>query len=221
MITPSKRTKLGLSDVIESNLRSLPKSSMNKELDGFKGDHAFQKFRLEASTVSAIMEFIRQHQLCMPSFLTAVWSVLHSHYVNHYEVAVWHSVISDAGEDACNLRDPLLIHIQNEDRFYDLVHKVKTQMGHGKREGGARIETFTQAETCSMDSTESDGCFISGIVKTQWSPIGNISSCETNQPMIAFLYEYRLGDLEYTVQHDRRYLDKAHMYALSGQFKYC
>ncbi|EPY09154.1 non-ribosomal peptide synthase, pvdj(2) [Paenibacillus alvei TS-15] len=217
MTAPAKRTKLSLSDVIEGNIRSLPKSSMNKELDGFKGDHAFQKLCLEASIVSAITEFIRQHQLCMPSFLTAVWTVLHSHYINHYEVAVWHSVISDVAEDACNQPDPLLIHIQNEDRFYDLVHKVKSQMDHRKREGGARVEIFAQAQTCSTDSTESDECFISGIVKTQWSPIGN--TCETNQPMIAFLYDYRLSKLEYTVQYDRRYLDKVQMYALAWQFQ--
>ncbi|MFC6652718.1 AMP-binding protein [Paenibacillus rhizoplanae] len=219
MTVPAKRIKFGLSDVIGGNLRSLPKSSMNKELDGFKSDYAFQKIRLETSTVSTITEFIGRHQLCIPSFLTAVWSVLHSHYVNHNEVAVWHSVISDVAEDTGNQCDPLLIHIQNDDQFYDLVHKINTQMDHGKREGGARIETFTQAETCSTDSMVSDGCFISGIVNTQWSPIGTNSSYEMNQPMIAFLYEYRLGELEYALQYNRRYLDEVQMYTIAGQFQ--
>ncbi len=206
------RTKFGF-----SILRNLPNNSVNMELNGFKRRDITQKIRLEESTVLAITEFIHQNQLCMPSLLTTVWAVLKSHYLANNEVSVLYSSIPKIKKNVLIQCDPLLIQIQNEDNFYDLVHKVKTQMDHGKREG-SKIETSTQVEVSPMSSTVSSECSISEIVKIQWSPIANSSSCEKNQPLITILHEYRPGELEYTVQYDKRYLDKIPMYTIAEQF---
>jgi len=199
---------------------------MNEEPDQCQSERAGLSFRLEASTVSAMTLLIRQHELCMASFLTTMWSVLHAHYVHDDEIAVWHCMLPDVAEAACTQHDPILLSIHREDQCYELVHRVQTQMDDRNRAEACSVDTLDTLSTMSkIDTTEaidtmlSEGGRLSGLVQARWSPFSSLAGGELSQPMIQFVYEYRQGELGYTILYDRRNVDEAQIAALGGQFR--
>lgn len=213
-----------LSDTLGGSRNCLPLFSNNRSQDEPVGDYDFHKIRLGNRQFKAMTEFVRRNQLCMPSFLTAVWSVLLSHYANQYEVPVLYSVLSDevGGESYPNC--PLLVNIRKEDCLLDLVRKVKTQLDDRNTGVGSWSETLAQQAEGGLSALGRGDYFNVGIlevhgrsllpdVNTKSSPRG------IDQPEIVLRYLYRVDEFECAIQYDGKRFGKTQISRLAGQFR--
>lgn len=184
------------------------------------GDYVFHTIRLGNNRFKAMTEFIRRHQLCMPSFLAAVWSVLLSHYANQYEVPVLHSVMPDEEEE--HQHYPLFVHIGKEDGLLDLVRRVKSQLDDRKTEDGSRRATLAPQTEGTLSAPGRREFFNVGIVETRARnllPAAKDSRRGVDQPEIALRYRYRANELECAVQYDGKRFGKAQISRLAGHFR--
>ncbi|MBE0343345.1 hypothetical protein E4V51_23565 [Paenibacillus sp. 28ISP30-2] len=154
-------------------------------------DQVLYHIRLETRQVEPIMEFVQQHQLGMPSFIAAIWSVLLSHYANQYTVPLLYSMLSDK-EGTRHCQDyPLFIHIQKEDHLLSLMQKIKAKWD--KRDSSIKwSEDLSQHMKVDSPSEKDEDFFNVGIVETcgdlshsSSSTKALASRCGINQPAIA------------------------------------
>ncbi|WP_083484984.1 non-ribosomal peptide synthetase [Paenibacillus ihumii] len=191
-----------------------------KAEDGPVSGYAFRKICLEDRHVQAMTEFVRRHHLCMSTCLTAIWSVLLSHYADQYEVSVVYSIMREEAGD-CSQGYPLLIDIRKEDRLIDLIHKVELQID--RRSGGVWSETLTkQAEEGSI-ALEPGKLLNFGLAETEeMIPFDSMKSSvtmhEMDHPVIALVYRYRLNKLECSLQYDSSRFSKTQITRLAGHF---
>nr|WP_237712558.1 non-ribosomal peptide synthetase [Paenibacillus elgii] len=160
-------------------------------------------------------EFVRGHQLCVPSFLTAVWSVLLSHYANQYEVSVLYSVLLDEAGDESRHNYPLLVNIRQEDGLLDLVRRVKTLWDERKTGGGSWSETLAR---------QAEDYFNVGILEARGrSLLPDVNTKNVRRGLdrleLALHYRYRLDELECAVQYDGKRFGKTQISRLAGQFR--
>ncbi|WP_025718553.1 non-ribosomal peptide synthetase [Paenibacillus sp. 1-18] len=226
MIESSITAIQSLSGMPDNNRRYLPLFSHCRGNTGQPKDkdQILYKIRLKTSQVKAIIEFVQQHQLGMPAFITSIWSVLLSHYANQYAVPVLYSVISDKEGGACRRDYPLLIHIQREDHLLSLMQRVKAEWD--KRHSNERIEAFSQPTKVDSPSGIDEDYFNVGIVETCGDfsyPSSNTKTpaplCSVNQPEIAFCYRYGPDILECTIQYNGRHFGKRQMARLADHFQ--
>ncbi|WP_442604724.1 amino acid adenylation domain-containing protein [Paenibacillus elgii] len=212
-MTPANET--ALRDALDGSRYSLPLFSNNRGQGELRGEYVFHKIRLGSRQCKAMTEFIHGHQLCVPSFLTAVWSVLLSHYANQYEVPVLYSVMPDEAGDESRHNYPLLVNIRQEDGLLDLVRRVKTQMDDRKAGGGSWSETLAR---------QAEDYFNVGILEVRGSSL--LPDVHTknvrrglDRPELALRYRYRSDELECAVQYDGKRFGKTQISRLAGQFR--
>ncbi|MFK4473065.1 amino acid adenylation domain-containing protein/non-ribosomal peptide synthase protein (TIGR01720 family) [Paenibacillus sp. RC73] len=188
-------------------------------------DQVLYHIRLETRQVKTIMEFVQQHQLGMPSFIAAIWSVLSSHYANQYTVPLLYSMLSDKEGTQCRQDYPLFIHIQKEDHLFSLIQRIKANWD--KRDSSSEwSEDLSQY--MKVDSPpEIDGDFFNvGIVETCGDLSHSSSSTKAlaplygiNPPEIALCYRYGSERLECAIHYDSRYFGKKQIANLAGHFQ--
>ncbi len=186
------------------------------------GDYVFHTIRLGSNQFSAMTEFIRRHQLCMPSFLAAVWSVLLSHYANQYEVPVLHSVVLDEAEGEELRHDPLFVNIGKEDDLLALARRVKNQLDDRKTGDGPGREPLALPTEGGQSAPGRWNYFNVGILETRARnllPSAKDARRGPDQPEIAFRYRYSLNELECAVQYDGKRFGKTQIARLAGHFR--
>ncbi|MGQ3478679.1 amino acid adenylation domain-containing protein [Paenibacillus sp. TY11] len=188
-------------------------------------DQALYKIHLKTRQVKAIKEFVQQYQLGVSSFVTAIWSVLLSHYANQYTLPILYSVISDKEGKDCRLDYPLLIHIQNEDHILSLMQRVQLEWDKRHRSSEWREDFSQQTKVDPLSGIEED-FFNVGIVETYGdfpSPSSNTKELAplygTDQPEIALCYRYGPDLLECAIQYDGRHFGKRQIASLAGHFQ--
>ncbi|WP_262384748.1 non-ribosomal peptide synthetase [Paenibacillus terrae] len=188
-------------------------------------DQVLYHIRLETRQVEPIMEFVQQHQLGMPSFIAAIWSVLLSHYANQYTVPLLYSILSDK-EGTRHCQDyPLFIHIQKEDHLLSLMQKIKAKWD--KRDSSIKwSEDLSQHMKVDSPSEKDEDFFNVGIVETCGDLSHSSSStkalaslCGINQPEIALCYRHGSERLECAIQYDSRHFGKKQIANLAGHFQ--
>ncbi|KAF6565105.1 amino acid adenylation domain-containing protein [Paenibacillus sp. EKM202P] len=181
--------------------------------------------RLETRQVQAILEFVQDHQIGMPSFITSIWSVLLSHYANQYALPVVYSMISDKEEKGDRLDYPLLIHIQREDDLFSLIQR--TQMDWNKRHtsGDWREDSSQQTKVDPRSGGEKD-FFNVGITEMCdhfLSPSSNVKAQALLQSIdqleIALCYHYDADVLECAIQYDGNRFGERQIASFAGHFQ--
>lgn len=207
--------------------RYLPLFSQQKGNAGLPegDDQALYKIRLGTRQVKTIMGFVQHHQLGMPSFITAIWSVLLSHYSNQYALPVLYSVVSDKEGKECRLDYPLLIHIQKEDHLLSLIQRI--QMEWNKQHSSDELrEDFSQQTKVDPPSGAGKDFFnvcIAEIYGDFPSPSLNAEKSPPlygiDQPEIALCYRYDPDILECAIQYDGGRFGKMQIARFAGHFK--
>lgn len=214
-----------LPDVIGNNRRYLPLLSNQMGNAGQPDDQAFHKIHLGKKQIKVITEFVQQ-QLDMPSLVTAVWSVLLSHYANQYDVPVLYSVISDKEGNECRLDYPLFINIQEEDHLLYLMQKVKMEWDNRKRSSDTWNKVLSQQAEVDPQSGNDTDFFNVSIVEMHGNcplPSTNTNALVPlngiNQTEIALCYRYGPDILECGIKYDGIQFGKRQIARLAGHFR--
>lgn len=188
-------------------------------------DQALYKIRLGTRQVKTIMGFVQHHQLGMPSFITAIWSVLLSHYANQYALPVLYSVVSDKEGKGCRLDYPLLIHIQKEDHLLSLIQRIQMEWNKQLSSDEWREDFSQQTKVDPLLGGKKDffNVGISEIYGDFPSPSLNVEKSPPlygiDQPEIALCYRYGQDVLECAIQYDGSRLGKRQIARFAGHFK--
>ncbi|QDY82732.1 amino acid adenylation domain-containing protein [Paenibacillus polymyxa] len=188
-------------------------------------DQVLYCIRLETRQVQAILKFVQNHQIGMPSFIISIWSVLLSHYTNQYALPVVYSVISDKEAKECRLDYPLLIHIQREDDLFSLIQRVAIEWNKRRTDSEWREGSSQQTKIDSRLGAEKDyfNVGIMGMCDNFLSPSSNVKAQallhSIEQLEIALCYHYDADVLECAIQYDGNRFGARQIASFAGHFQ--
>lgn len=215
MIEASITPIQGLSDMPDNRRCYLPLFSDHRRNPGHPGDESQVVYNIHLGTkqVKAIMAFVQQ-QLGMPPFITAVWSVLLSHYTNQYALPVVYSMLSDKEGEEGRLDYPLLFQIQEEDDLFSLMQRIKQEWDK-RQQTSIDPPSGTDEDFFNVGIVETGSDFSSqGSNMKEFAPLFGIDQLE-----LALCYRYGPDALECAIQYDGRHFSQRQIIRLAGHFQ--